>query len=629
MFTKPLIAPLLSKISRKASLRLILAFFVLQLPSVVGVTGFLSFRNGQQAVNDLADQLTTEVGDHVEQKLKAYVEVPQLVTRINADAVRFQGLDLTDLVGLQSYLSYRFRQFNDFQFNNPSFLSIATETGDYIGLGYRPPRRFVMDIRDMRTSPKTWVWRLNDWGDRTRPFQILSNYEPREQPWYRRAIEVGKLVWVDPYIAISGEDLLLSVDRPLFSRQGKLLGVTSAALSLLDISKFLQRLKIGKTGQAFIVEPNGLLVGTSTSEPIFFSKRQNHRLHARNSQSLLTREITTQLETQFGNFNNINSPKELQLRTSDNQLQFVKLRPFRDNQGLSWLVVVVIPEADFMDRIHANNRTTLLLCLGALGLAIAAATIISRWIARPLLELTQAAEALTQENWDYPITIQRPEELGLLSSTFKRMRQDLRQSQQKLGEYAAGLEQKNEKLRTLESELRQQLNLFLNAVSHDLRNPVIGTSMVLENLNRQPGNEVPLSRLVLCRMIESNQRQLELINSLIDTHAAEIWGISLHPQATSLGKLAEGAIADLQPLLERENITLHNRIPADLPLAKLDTLQMGRVYQNLVSNALKHNPPGLTLVLDAQQQEDSIRCTVQDNGLGIPPEQCDKLFNPY
>ncbi|MCU0570435.1 MAG: sensor histidine kinase, partial [Oculatellaceae cyanobacterium Prado106] len=32
---------------------------------------------------------------------------------------------------------------------------------------------------------------------------------------------------------------------------------------------------------------------------------------------------------------------------------------------------------------------------------------------------------------------------------------------------------------------------------------------------------------------------------------------------------------------------------------------------------------------DAQQQEDSIRCTVQDNGLGIPPEQCDKLFNPY
>ncbi|NJR61251.1 MAG: sensor histidine kinase, partial [Cyanobacteria bacterium CRU_2_1] len=53
------------------------------------------------------------------------------------------------------------------------------------------------------------------------------------------------------------------------------------------------------------------------------------------------------------------------------------------------------------------------------------------------------------------------------------------------------------------------------------------------------------------------------------------------------------------------------------------------VYQNLIANALKHNPPRLTLTLDAQLEENWIRCTVTDDGIGISSEQCDKLFNPY
>ena len=79
---------ILSKISRKTSLQVILASLVLQIPATVGLTGYLSFRNGQEAVDSLANQLTDEIGDHVEQKLKAYLSIPQLITRLNADQVR-------------------------------------------------------------------------------------------------------------------------------------------------------------------------------------------------------------------------------------------------------------------------------------------------------------------------------------------------------------------------------------------------------------------------------------------------------------------------------------------------------------------------------------------------------------
>jgi signal transduction histidine kinase len=623
--------PVLNKISRKASLQVILACLVLQIPAAVGLTGYLSFRNGQQAVDDLANQLTEEIGDHVEHSLRDFVATPQLVTRLNADEVRDGVLNLDDLTAVQHYLWRRFQQFNDFKFNNPTFITIATQKGNSVGIGYRPPDRLVADIRDMRLGTKVEVWRLNDWGDRVQLRQVVGGYDPRQQPWYRAAIATGKQVWVDPYVSIGDEDLLMSVDRPLYDRQGNLLGVTSAALSLLDISQFLKRIEIGRSGQAFIVEPSGALVGTSTSEQLFFgSSFKNRRVNALESKNPLTAQTAAYLSQRFKGFKRIGRPLSEQFKDSETgQLNFVKVRPFRDNQGLSWLVVVVIPERDFMGQIHKNTRHTVLLCLAALGSAVAVAIAVSRWISRPVLQLSAAAEALAQNDWQYPITIERGDELGVLVASFRAMRDELGRSRVQLEDYAAGLEQKNEKLRTLESELRQQLNLFLHAVSHDLRNPVIGTSMVLNHLSSQPGEMVEVGRLVLHRMIESNHRQLELINSLIDTHAAEIWGIALHPQSLALGELVEAAIGDMQPMIERENALLKNGIGRDLPLVWVDSLQMMRVYQNLIANALKHNPPGLILRLEAQVAGEWVRCSVADNGVGISPEQCEKLFNPY
>lgn len=627
----PLLHSILSRISRKTSLQVILACLVLQIPATVGLTGYLSFRNGQKAVDNLANQLTNEIGDHVEQKLEDYLTVPQLITRLNADQVRAGTLDLNNLSEVQHYLWQQFQQFNDFNFNNPTFITIATEAGNSVGIGYRPPDRLVVDIRDLSQGKKVEVWRLNDWGDRVQIRQVFANYDPRSQPWYRAALLAGQLVWVAPSVSIGEDDLLLSVDRPLYNRQGKLLGVTNAALSLLDISKFLKKLEIGQTGQSFIMEPNGTLVGTSTSEQIFFgSTVKSRRMNALESKNSLTRQTASYLNKRFNGFINISRSLSVQFKASeDGQTHFVKVRPFRDHQGLNWLVAIVIPEQDFMGKIHENTRNTFLLCLAALGIAVAVAIATSRWISRPILQLSAAATALIQDDWQHPIPIQRSDELGILAASFQQMRAELQRSRLQLKEYASGLEQKNEKLRTLEAELRQQLNLFLHAVSHDLRNPVIGTSIVLNNLNTQPGELIAISRLVLHRMMDSNHRQLELINSLMDAHAAEIWGITLHCRSTALRELAESAIADIQPLIDRENALLKNLIPHELPRLDVDPLQIARVYQNLIANAVKHNPPGVILKLNAQAVSGWINCSVSDNGVGISPEQCEKLFNPY
>ncbi len=201
-------------------------------------------------------------------------------------------------------------------------------------------------------------------------------------------------------------------------------------------------------------------------------------------------------------------------------------------------------------------------------------------------------------------------------------------------------------------ELNQLKDVFLQAVSHDLRNPVTGMLMVLNNLlqkNELERNKdenfptsdfklqpsvVPVSRSVLERMIQGNERQLKLINSLLEVHAAREQGIKVECSPVQLSQLVSGIVADVEPILVKNQATLKNLVSDKLPMVSADATQLWRVFENLIINAVNHNPPGVRITLratveKANSQPRMIRCAVTDNGVGISPEQCKRLFELY
>ncbi|RCJ37957.1 PAS domain-containing sensor histidine kinase [Nostoc minutum NIES-26] len=221
---------------------------------------------------------------------------------------------------------------------------------------------------------------------------------------------------------------------------------------------------------------------------------------------------------------------------------------------------------------------------------------------------------------------------------------------------------------TQRKQAEESLRVFFHAVSHDLRNPVLGTLMVLKNLLNSQGvgtgdwggvargqgdkgtrglgdkeenasssssslsstpSLIPVSRSILERMVQSSDRQLNLINSLLEAHINEVQGVILQLEAVQLLKVVEAAIADLEPILAENQAKLTNLISADLPLVNADPIQLWRVFSNLIINAVKHNPPGLLLTLNASREDDKIYCTVTDNGIGISQKQSEQLFNLY
>lgn len=191
--------------------------------------------------------------------------------------------------------------------------------------------------------------------------------------------------------------------------------------------------------------------------------------------------------------------------------------------------------------------------------------------------------------------------------------------------------QLQQKMRELE-ELNRLKDVFLHAVSHDLRTPTMGMSMVLNNFlqKTQAGDRavsVPVN--ILQNMTQSSERQLNLINSLLQVHSNEMQGVEVSTKPFQISQLVREITLELDPLIADNRATLVNRIGDDLPLVRADANQLWRVFENLMTNALKYNRPGLTLTLDAIPEGEWMRCEIGDDGVGMSAEQCDRLFELY
>jgi PAS domain S-box-containing protein len=140
---------------------------------------------------------------------------------------------------------------------------------------------------------------------------------------------------------------------------------------------------------------------------------------------------------------------------------------------------------------------------------------------------------------------------------------------------------------------------------------------------------IPVSGSIIERMIQGNDRQLEMIESLLELHSSEAQGIVLHREVVSFHLLIGRIIRDLEPMLTQQKSTVKNLVPEDLPSVIADPAQLQKVFVNLLAYSWQHNPPGVKFTLKATVETGRIRLQIQDDGVGMSKLECDRLFDLY
>ncbi len=420
------IGDIITNVSRKATLRIVLIVpFVVQITGAVALVGFLSFKNGQQALNDVAYQLRREISDRTSDRIMNYLRIPHQINLNNVNAVHLDQVDIKNATSLERHFLKQIQAFDSvtrIAFSNPQ--------GGLIAAG-NDERGLTVTFTENYQKGTIRAYGVDSQGKRQKMLVNLSKYDATKRPFYQIAVQQRQPTWSPIYVHIpSSRNLGISASYPLYDQTGKLQGVFSSDLSLLAISEFLQSLKIGIRGQAFIIERSGLIVASSTTEPPFLKTadgQERKRLQATESREQIIRLTAHYLTSRFGNLTKINTAQQLDFEI-EGKRQFIKIAPCKDEFGLDWLIVVVVPESDFLEQINANNRTTVLLCFAALIASTAIGIITAGWVIKPILRLKNAANNIARGNWDTPVEIDRADQLGELANSFNIMALQLRRS---------------------------------------------------------------------------------------------------------------------------------------------------------------------------------------------------------
>jgi signal transduction histidine kinase/serine phosphatase RsbU (regulator of sigma subunit) len=607
------------KTQRPIPIRTVLIIpFLLQIFGAVGVVWWLSFQAGQKAVNEVVRELQNEISARVEQNLEAYLAIPEKINQTNLNLLQSRILTFQDLTQWEKYLWRQVQLYPDINFIKITNAAGQERTGEQLGDG-----SLRINVVDTFTNSDFYSYKTDYKGDRTTVATIVKDFDTRKGVWYKDAVKAGDATWSSVYLSLLEPTLLMSALLPVYNPQTQeVQGVLNTALRLDGIGNFLNRLKVGKSGQTFLIDSDGTLLATSTLEKPFLVVNNDRQLFAAvKSQNPLTQATAKYLNKTYSNLQEIKQGKELEF-IQNNSRYFVKVLPFQKGKMVNWLIIVVVPQADFMEQINANTRTTIILC----SLALLGATLIglltAQWIVKPILQLNIAAKKIAQGNWEQTVNLKREDELGQLARSFNTMAKQLKES-------FKILEAKNEELQHLD-QLKDE---FLANTSHELRTPLNGIIGIAESLiDGATGDLSHQTNSNLAMIAASGRRLSSLVGDILDFSKLRHQNIELERRPIDIRAIVDAVSILSQHLITQKNLHLINRIPVDFPLAEADENRLQQIFYNLVGNAIKFTPEGIveiSAIILPKTDKSQMAITISDTGIGIETNKLDRIFESF
>ena len=301
--------------------------------------------------------------------------------------------------------------------------------------------------------------------------------------------------------------------------------------------------------------------------------------------------------------------------------------PIRDPNGnVVGMLYVGELEQKYLDMRTQGVILLLSVILGGLIFSFLVFFILIRNILRPIQKLALATCTLSGGDLSYRVTVTTQDEIGHLAQSFNEMAEQLEKQRQEIERDHQALEALNQELRTTNRNYMEMLGF----VAHELKNPLGSAIMSLHTVKDGYLGELNAAQE---RSLESVAVSLdyfsEMIRNYLDLSRLEKGELNVQKvHVALLTDVVEPVIEGLERGFEQREMILENHLDSQIELrADRDLLKI--VYDNLLSNAIKYGREGGKVVLEAEEQEETLRLCVSNQGPGIPPEKMSMLFKKF
>lgn len=166
-------------------------------------------------------------------------------------------------------------------------------------------------------------------------------------------------------------------------------------------------------------------------------------------------------------------------------------------------------------------------------------------------------------------------------------------------------------------------NRFLAAATHDLRQPVSALALYADFLKDNPETHAELAP----KIAKATAAVSHLFDSLFDLSVLDSGKVQLSVEPVQIADVVRDLQLQYEPLAEAKNIRL--RVRTGQATIQSDPLRLRRMVGNVLSNAIKYSPPGKKILLAARLQQGDVVVEVFDQGIGIPADQIEKVFEEF
>ena len=238
--------------------------------------------------------------------------------------------------------------------------------------------------------------------------------------------------------------------------------------------------------------------------------------------------------------------------------------------------------------------------------------LLRRRVELPLWRLTKVGAAWRKGNLEVRLDYYSPDEIGRLAEVLDEMAQEIRDRQ-------------------VANQMRsRQLEDMISALSHDLRTPLLATKKTLRPMiNGAFGEVSDIWKEVLEEFDQSNDNLLKLVNTLLDVSRYEAGGSNnLNWEPLEWEKIFTSSINQIDPHHQRP-CPLTFKIAPSLPIIYGDAIEIQRVIQNLLDNAVRVSESHQPITLEVSLLPKAVKVEVCDRGSGISPQDKEKLFHRF
>jgi signal transduction histidine kinase len=305
--------------------------------------------------------------------------------------------------------------------------------------------------------------------------------------------------------------------------------------------------------------------------------------------------------------------------TEGRELQLTQAGPLADRLERVTNQLVNRAEADMVASIEAGEdayRTSRWVVIGfavaSIGLALVLGYVISWSLIDPVQRMDTRLREIAAGDFSRHVAVMNRDELGALAANLNRMNDELGRVYQEL---EAASQHKSE---------------FLANMSHELRTPlnaIIGFSEVLTE--RMFGELNEKQEEYLKDIHASGQHLISLINDILDLSKIEAGRMELELTDFDLPTALDNALMLVRERAQRRSLMLQKDVDAGIGQIQGDERKIRQVVLNLLSNAIKFTPEGGRIELAAVPKDGCVELSVSDTGIGIAPEDQDKVFEEF